>query len=95
MLAPKHASIVPSWFTAWLSIGAQTVLTASAAFAAGLQLQALITINRPDTYEPQRWQGLLFYWLVLLYSLTVNLWGSKILPQTNLASGSYSIYFYS
>ncbi|CAD6442152.1 0253d708-9c43-4fb6-a098-87eff587cd46 [Sclerotinia trifoliorum] len=30
---------------------------------------------------------MLFYWLVLLYSATVNIWGSKVLPHTNLASG--------
>jgi choline transport protein len=62
------------------------VLTASAAFAAGLQLQGLITLNHPD-YVPQRWQGILFYWLILAYSTAVNIWGSKILPHTNLASG--------
>jgi choline transport protein len=87
MLAPKNASIIPSWFTAWISVGGQIVLTASAAFAAGLQFQGLITLNHPDTYQPQRWQGVLFYWLVLLYSALINIWGSKILPQTNLASG--------
>jgi choline transport protein len=87
MLAPKHVSIIPSWFTAWISIGGQIVLTASAAFSAGLQFQALITLNYPDTYVPQRWQGLLFYWLVLLYSAAINLWGSKLLPQANLVSG--------
>ena len=66
------------------------MLTASAAFAGGLQLQALITLNNPDTYIPTRWQGMLFYWLVLLYSCAVNIWGSKVLPHTNLASGTSS-----
>jgi choline transport protein len=91
MLAPNGSSIAASWFTAWISIGGQTVLTASAAFAGGLQLQALITLNNPD-YTPERWHGMLFYWLVLLYSVVVNIWGSKILPQTNLASGETSFF---
>ncbi|KAH7389189.1 amino acid transporter-like protein [Cadophora sp. MPI-SDFR-AT-0126] len=85
-LAPKSQMLVGSWFTGWISIGGQIVLTASAAFAAGLQLQALITVNN-DGYVPQRWQGMLFYWMIILYSAVVNIWGSKVLPHTNLASG--------
>jgi len=84
MLIPRFSR----WFTAWISIGGQIVLTASAAFAAGLQLQALITLNHSEDYTPQRWQGLLFYWLILLYSAAINLWGSRVLPQTNLAAGT-------
>jgi amino acid transporter len=68
-------------------VGGQVVLTASAAFAGGLQLQSLITLNHPDTYVAQRWQGMLFCWLILAYAAAVNIWGSKILPHTNLASG--------
>jgi len=30
---------------------------------------------------------MLFYWLIILYSTLVNIWGVKILPHTNLASG--------
>ncbi|TGO35062.1 hypothetical protein BHYA_0172g00250 [Botrytis hyacinthi] len=86
-LAPKSQMKIASWFTGWISIGGQIVLTASAAFSAGLQFQGLITLNNPDSYVPTRWQGMLFYWLVLLYSAAVNIWGSKILPHTNLASG--------
>ncbi|KAF7864017.1 hypothetical protein EAF04_006982 [Stromatinia cepivora] len=78
---------IASRFTGWTSIGGQIVLTASAAFSAGLQLQGLITLNNPDNYAPTRWQGMFFYWLVLLYSAAVNIWGSKVLPHTNLASG--------
>ncbi|PMD37860.1 amino acid transporter-like protein [Hyaloscypha variabilis F] len=86
-LAPPSQKRLASWFTGLISIGGQIVLTASAAFAAGLQFQALITLNNPDSYVPARWQGMLFYWLVLLYSAAVNIWGSKVLPHTNLASG--------
>ncbi|KAB8304225.1 hypothetical protein EYC80_003643 [Monilinia laxa] len=86
-LAPKNQMKVASWFTGWISIGGQIVLTASAAFSAGLQFQGLITLIHPDSYVPARWQGMLFYWLVLLYSAALNIWGSKVLPHTNLASG--------
>ncbi|KAJ6096963.1 Amino acid/polyamine transporter I [Penicillium sp. IBT 16267x] len=86
-LTPVSYRATASWFTGWVSIGGQLVLTASAAFAAGLQLQALITLNNLDTYVPTRWQGMLFYWLILLYSTAVNIWGSKILPHTNTTAG--------
>lgn len=64
------------------------MFAASAAFAAGLQLQALITLNHLDTYDPTRWQGMLFYWLILGYSAVVNIFGSKILPRANTAAGN-------
>ncbi|PHH91916.1 hypothetical protein CDD83_9783 [Cordyceps sp. RAO-2017] len=75
-----------SYFTGWISVGGQIVFTASAAFATGLQAQALITLN-DDTYSPQRWQGMLFYWAILVYAGVMNIWGSKTLPHVNLASG--------
>lgn len=95
VLAPIKGRLVSSWFTAWISIGGQTMLTASAAFAGGLQLQALITLNNLDTYIPQRWQGMLFYDLVLLYSLLINIYGIKILAHTNTAAGGFIFPEYS
>ncbi|KAK5064746.1 hypothetical protein LTR84_000580 [Exophiala bonariae] len=87
VLAPVKSRAVASWFTGWISIGGQIVLTASAAFAGGLQYQALITLNHPDSYVPQRYQGMMFYWLILVYSAAINIWGVKILPHANLTAG--------
>ena len=75
-----------SWFTGWISIGGQIVLTASAAFAAGLQFLALVNLNTPS-FVSQRWQGMLFYWSVLAYVLAVNVWGSRILSHANITAG--------
>lgn len=86
-LTPESYRATASWFTGWISIGGQIVFTASAAFAAGLQFQALVTMNHLDTYVPTRWQGMLFYWLILAYSAAVNIFGSKVLPHTNTAAG--------
>lgn len=72
--------------TGWISVGGQVVLTSSAAFAAGLQLQALITLNN-DSYTAARWQGMLFYWAILVYAMAINIWGAKLLPTANLLSG--------
>lgn len=86
-LTPVSYQATASWFTGWISIGGQLVFSASAAFAAGLQLQALITLNNPNSYTPTRWQGMLFYWFILAYSTAVNIWGSKVLPHANTTAG--------
>lgn len=90
-LTPVSYQATASWFTGWISIGGQLVFSASAAFAAGLQLQALVTLNNLNSYTPTRWQGMLFYWFVLAYSTAVNIWGSKVLPHTNATAGKKSL----
>jgi amino acid transporter len=87
-LAPPRYRASASWFTGWISVGGQICLTASAAFAGGLQFRGLISLNDQDgSYVPTRWQGMLFYWAILLYSLIVNLIGTKPLALMNSASG--------
>ncbi|KAF2794838.1 amino acid permease [Melanomma pulvis-pyrius CBS 109.77] len=85
-LSPPSTRSVAAWSTGWINIGGQITLTASAAFAAGLQTQSLIILN-DDSYVPQRWQGLLFYWSILIYAAALNIWGSRLLPTANLLSG--------
>ncbi|UPL00132.1 hypothetical protein LCI18_011066 [Fusarium solani-melongenae] len=76
----------PAFTTGWISVGGQLVFSASAAFAAGLQIQGLIVLNNSD-YTPSRWQGMLLYWAVLAYSCVTNVWGIKSLPHTNMSAG--------
>ncbi|KAM5351184.1 hypothetical protein ACJ41O_003907 [Fusarium nematophilum] len=85
-LSPPSIRSPMAYMTGWISIGGQTVLTSSAAFAAGLQTQSLIVINS-DSYIPQRWQGMLFYWAILAYALVMNIWGHRLLPASNSFSG--------
>uniref|UniRef100_A0A0B7KP21 Amino acid permease/ SLC12A domain-containing protein n=1 Tax=Bionectria ochroleuca TaxID=29856 RepID=A0A0B7KP21_BIOOC len=85
-LCPAPRKAAAAWATGWISVGGQILLTASSAFAAGLQTQALITLN-DETYVPSRWQGMLFYWAILLYAGLLNVWGSKLMPHFNLVSG--------
>lgn len=75
-----------SWATGWISLGGQIVLTASAAFASGLQAQALIVLN-DDSYISKRWQGMLLYWAVLILVGAINIWAIGILPRLNLVAG--------
>lgn len=86
VLSPPSTRSVAAWFSGWINVGGQIVLTASAAFAAGLQTQALIILN-DDSYIPARWQGLLLYWAILVYAAAINIWGSRLLPTANLLSG--------
>lgn len=85
-LCPESTKSAASWATGWISVGGQIVLTASAAFAAGLQAQSLININN-DNYVGTRWQGMLFYWAILAYAAFFNIWGMKAMPHINLISG--------
>ncbi|KAK6221794.1 amino acid permease [Colletotrichum tabaci] len=85
-LSPPRSRSLAAFTTGWISVGGLIVFCASAAFAAGLQTQSLIIINE-DSYIPQRWQGLLFYWAILLYAGVMNIWGSKLLPHANMISG--------
>ncbi|UPK95745.1 hypothetical protein LCI18_006680 [Fusarium solani-melongenae] len=85
-LSPLSIRSPLAYMTGWISIGGQIVLTSSAAFAAGLQTQSLIIVNS-DSYIPQRWQGMLFYWAILTYALVMNIWGHRLLPTTNTISG--------
>ncbi|KAF6840313.1 Choline transport protein 6 [Colletotrichum plurivorum] len=85
-LCPSSTRSAAAFITGWISVGGQVVLTSSAAFAAGLQLQSLIILN-DDSYIPARWQGMLFYWAILVYGLIMNIWGHRMLPMANLVSG--------
>jgi hypothetical protein len=51
-------------------------------------MQALIIVNN-ETYVPERWRGMLFYWAVLVYALVLNIWGDRLLPHINTVSGKY------
>ncbi|KAK1719276.1 hypothetical protein BDP67DRAFT_504790 [Colletotrichum lupini] len=87
-LCPPSTRSAAAFTTGWISVGGQVVLTSSAAFAAGLQTQALIILN-DDSYLPQRWQGMLFYWAILIYRMAMNIWGHRLLPTANLLSSVY------
>ncbi|KAK6080071.1 amino acid permease [Seiridium cupressi] len=84
-LAPSSNRSAAAWFTGWISIGGQVVLTASAAFAAALQIQGLAVLNNGN-YAPERYQATLIFWLILIYSALMNIWGHKLLPTVNLLS---------
>ncbi|KAL2204516.1 amino acid permease, partial [Sarocladium strictum] len=89
-LHPARGRRTMAWFTGWISVGGQLVLSASAAFAAALMIQGLIILNNPE-YEATRWQGMLLYWAILCYSAAINIFGERILPTANLVAGGFHI----
>ncbi|KAK8924335.1 hypothetical protein H634G_06470 [Metarhizium anisopliae BRIP 53293] len=85
-LCPGPSKMTAAYVTGWISVGGQIILTSSAAFAAGLQTQALIVLN-DDGYIPLRWQGMFLYWGVLTYAAILNIWGMRVMPHVNILSG--------
>ncbi|KAF4467033.1 amino acid permease [Fusarium albosuccineum] len=59
-LSPPSTRSAAAWATGWISVWGQAIFSASAAFAAGLQIQGLITMNS-DSYNPTRWQDFADY----------------------------------
>ncbi|KAJ6151137.1 hypothetical protein N7470_007731 [Penicillium chermesinum] len=53
---------------------------ASASFMCGTQIQG-VAILVYQNYMPQRWQGTLIVWCVLLVALGINVAGGKLLPR--------------
>ncbi|KAF7557737.1 hypothetical protein G7Z17_g473 [Cylindrodendrum hubeiense] len=85
-LSSASTRSAPAYATGWISIGGQVIFSASAAFAAALEIQGLIIMNNSQ-YEGTRWQAVLLYWAILAYCYVANTWGIKILPHTNLGAG--------
>ncbi|CAG9982344.1 unnamed protein product [Clonostachys byssicola] len=92
-MSPPSKRSLPAFLTGWISIGGQTLFSASAAFAGGLQMQGLIVLNN-DSFVSEPWQGVLFYWAILAYSAATNIWGLRVLPHINTAAGThyYSVF---
>ncbi|KAJ3579506.1 hypothetical protein NPX13_g1057 [Xylaria arbuscula] len=84
-LAPPHLRRALSYITGWISVFAWIVFTASAPFLAGTMIQGQAVLNY-ESYEPQRWQGTLIYWAVLLIALPINVFGQRILPWIEILS---------
>lgn len=53
---------------------------ASAAFLSGTMTQGLVVLNHPD-YTLERWHGTLIFYAVVLFSLFINTYLARILPE--------------
>ncbi|EMC93957.1 hypothetical protein BAUCODRAFT_216276 [Baudoinia panamericana UAMH 10762] len=75
---PKHAKFL-SWLTGWLSTLGWQAAASTGTYLGGVIIQALVSLNYPS-YEPQRWQGTLILFAVLIVTLFVNTVLIKLLP---------------
>ena len=53
---------------------------AGTAYVAGTLVQGLLILNRPD-YDYQRWHGTLLFYAVVAFSLFINTYLGRLLPQ--------------
>jgi amino acid transporter len=54
---------------------------ASGSFLTGTIVQALLTVNYPDTYNPQPYQGTLLVFTMVIILFVVNVWGAQLWPK--------------
>ncbi|KAF2475067.1 amino acid transporter [Lindgomyces ingoldianus] len=77
--APARAQKFLSYVIGWLCTLGWQVSSAGAAFLAGVQIQGLIVINKPD-YVFQAWHGTLLVIAVSAFNVTFNTFFAKKLP---------------
>lgn len=75
---PKYQQFL-SYVVGWMSTLSWQAGNASGSFLTGTIIQALLVINHPS-YEPQRWQGTLFVFAMVLVLYIVNVWGAQMWP---------------
>ncbi|KAF5571404.1 HNM1-choline permease [Fusarium phyllophilum] len=79
-LSPKTSRPLTSWFAGYISTLGWIASAGSAPFLAGTQIQGLLVLNYPDSYDFQRYHGTLLFWAVLLGSACICIFCSNKLP---------------
>ncbi|PVI01608.1 amino acid transporter [Periconia macrospinosa] len=75
--APPNLQQFLSYVVGWMSTLSWQAGNASGSFLTGTIIQSLLVVNYPH-YEPQRWQGTLFVFAMVIVLCVVNIWGSEI-----------------
>ncbi|KAF2470504.1 amino acid transporter [Lindgomyces ingoldianus] len=78
--APPKFQQFLSYMVGWMSTLSWQAGNASGSYLTGTIVQALLVVNYP-TYEPQRWQGTLLVFAMVLVLFIVNIWGAQIWPR--------------
>ena len=53
---------------------------ATSCYLCGTLIQGLIVLTQKD-YSPKAWHGTLLFWVVALFSVSINIVGGKLLPR--------------
>ena len=80
MLAPRSSRKFLSFLTGWLTATGWQASVASGGYLSGTLIQGMIVLNYPQ-YNPQRWQGTLLLWAVILFAVLINTVISSLLPM--------------
>ena len=88
-LSPAFWSLLQGWITlfAWIATFTQV------AFLEGGIVQGLAIQCNPS-YIPERWQGTLIAWAVIVLPLLCNIFARKILVQLELVAGVANVVFF-
>ncbi|KAL6714501.1 hypothetical protein ACLMJK_007926 [Lecanora helva] len=78
--APPRSRRFLSYLTGWFTCLGWQAATASSAYLAGTIIQGLIVLNN-GTYRPQRWQGTLLLYAIILFGGTFNTLLIRQLPS--------------
>ena len=80
ILSPPWCKKFLSYLAGWLTVITWQALVAGTAYVTGTTIQGLLILNYPD-YDYQRWHGTLLFYAVLAFSLFVNTYLGRHLPQ--------------
>ena len=70
----------------WITVFAWQANICSVANLTSNQIQALLVLNY-DSYTPERWQGTLLFWAVVIVAGFINVFGVRILPHLETLMG--------
>lgn len=77
----------------WITVFGWQATVTSICFLVGAQIQGMLILNYPD-YTPQRWQGTLLMWAVMIFAYVVNVYAVKILPALQMVGGIMHVTFF-
>lgn len=80
MLAPRSSRKFLSFLTGWLTATGWQASVASGGYLSGTLIQGMIVLNNSQ-YNPQRWQGTLLLWAVIIVAVLINTVISSLLPM--------------
>ena len=80
ILSPHWCKKFLSYLAGWLTVITWQALVAGTAYVAGTLIQGLLILNY-SSYEYQRWHGTLLFYAVLAFSLFINTYLGRHLPQ--------------
>ncbi|KAF2007964.1 GABA permease [Amniculicola lignicola CBS 123094] len=77
---PKYQQFL-SYMVGWMSTLSWQAGNASGSMLTGTMIQALLSVNNPDTYIAESWHGTLLAFAMVAVIFVVNIWGAELWSQ--------------